>query len=134
MSELERNVHVKIGSEKGFGVVFAIVFSLIGLYPLVVGDGVRLWALIAALLFVLLAYLAPKALSVPNKIWFKFGMALGNIVSPIVMAVVYFIAVMPIGLIFKLMKKDLLQERLYKNAKSYWIERSQPVGPMKKQF
>jgi len=123
-----------MGSEKGFGVVFAIVFVLIGLYPLVHGGRVRLWALVAAFILLALAFLAPKALSVPNKLWFKLGMVLGAIIAPIVMALVYFTTVAPIGLIIRLTGKDLLREKLDKSAKSYWIERDQPVGSMKDQF
>lgn len=123
-----------MGSEKGFGIIFAIVFSVIGLYPLLAGEGVRLWSLVVALVFFVLAYLAPKTLSVPNKLWFKLGMALGAIVAPIVMALVYIIAVTPTGLIVRLCGKDLLRQKLDKNAKSYWIERDQPVGSMKDQF
>ncbi len=123
-----------MGSEKSFGIVFAIVFSLIGLYPLVHGADVRLWALIIALVLLVLAFLAPKILSVPNKLWFKLGMALGAIVAPVVMALVYFTTVVPIGLIIRLMGKDPLREKLDKDADSYWIKRDQPVGSMKDQF
>jgi ABC-type Fe3+-siderophore transport system permease subunit len=90
LSEFESHVEINMGSEKGFGVVFAIVFFLIGLYPLLHGGPVRLWALVAACILLALAFLAPKTLSVPNKLWFKLGMALGAIVAPIVMALVYF--------------------------------------------
>lgn len=123
-----------MGSEKGFGIVFAIVFSLIGLYPLVHGESVRLWALVIALILLALAFLAPKTLAVPNKLWFKLGMVLGAIIAPIVMALVYFTTVAPIGLVMRLMRKDLLREKLDRNATSYWIKRDQPVGSMKDQF
>ncbi len=145
MSEFNRHIETQIGSEKGFGIVFAIVFLLVGFFPLLNGDGVQYlllldaenvhqWSLIVALVFLVLAYLAPKTLSVPNKLWFKLGMALGAVVAPIVMALVYFIAVVPTGLIMRLMGKDLLQKKLNKKAKSYWIKRDQPVGSMKDQF
>jgi hypothetical protein len=134
LSEFESHVEVNMGSEKSFGIVFAIVFSLIGLYPLVHGADVRLWALIIALVLLVLSFLAPKTLSLPNKLWFKLGMALGAIVAPVVMALVYFTTVVPIGLIIRLMGKDPLREKLDKDADSYWIERDQPVGSMKDQF
>lgn len=134
MSELKRHVDIKQGSEKSFGIVFAVVFAVVGLYPLLDGQGPRLWALAVALVFLGLAYLAPKTLSLPNRLWFKLGLALGAIVAPLVMALVYFIAVVPVGLIAKLLGKDLLRQRVDKSAKSYWIAREQPVGSMKDQF
>ena len=134
MSEHKANFEVEVGSEKNFGIVFAFVFLLVGLYPLVNNKEIYLWSLITALIFLLLAYVAPKVLSVPNKLWFKFGMALGAVVAPVVMALVYFTTVLPIGLIVRMMGKDMLRQKLDKNAKSYWIERGQPMRPMRDQF
>ena len=134
MSESIGHIEIERGSEKGFGIIFFIVFFLIGLYPLIGGEGVRLWALGIAIIFIALAYLAPKVLSVPNKLWFKLGMALATVVAPIIMALVYFISVVPIGLFMRLIGKDLVRQKLDKNAKSYWIERNQPVGSMRDQF
>jgi len=134
MSEYKQYIEVESGSEKNFGIVFAIVFLLISLYPLVDNKDVHLWSLIISLIFFLLAYVAPKVLSVPNKLWFKLGMALGAVVAPVVMALVYFSTVVPIGLIMRLMGKDLLRQKLDKNTKSYWIERNEPMGSMKDQF
>jgi hypothetical protein len=107
---------------------------LVGLYPLLDNKEIHLWSLITALIFFLLANLAPKVLSVPNKLWFKLGLALGSVVSPVVMALVYFTTVVPIGLIMRLMGKDMLRQKFDKNAKSYWIERDQPMGSMRDQF
>ena len=90
MSEQKRHITVKTGSEKSFGIVFAIVFLLIGIYPLIDGSEIRFWSLIIALIFFMLAYVAPQYLSVPNKLWFKLGFLLGAVVSPIVMALVYY--------------------------------------------
>ena len=134
MSEHKKYIEVESGSEKSFGIVFAIVFLLISLYPLVDNKDVHLWSLIISLIFFLLAYVAPKGLSVPNKLWFRLGMALGAVVAPVVMALVYFTTVVPIGLIMRLMGKDLLRRKLDKNTKSYWFERNEPMGSMKDQF
>jgi hypothetical protein len=134
MSEYKQYIEVASGSEKSFGIMFAVVFLLISIYPLEENKGLHLWPLIVSLIFFLLAYLAPKVLSVPNKLWFKLGMALGSIFAPVVMALVYFSTVVPIGLIMKLIGKDLLRQKLDKNAKSYWIERNEPMGSMKDQF
>ncbi len=134
MSEFETHVKIQIGTEKGFGVVFAIFFSLIGMYPVLNAEGVHWWALIVALILLYLAFFAPARLSIPNKLWFKLGLLLGAIVAPIVMALVYFIVVTPTGLIVKLFGKDLLRQKLDKGSKSYWIKRTQAVGSMKDQF
>jgi hypothetical protein len=133
-SDSRNHFEVKSGSEKSFGIVFAAVFLLIGLYPLMEDESVRLWALGMALVFFALAYLTPKTLALPNKLWFKLGLFLGAVVAPVVMTLVFFTTIVPIGLIMRLIGKDLLRLKLYKNAESYWIERNQPVGSMKDQF
>jgi hypothetical protein len=134
LSEHKQYIEVESGSEKRFGIVFAVVFLLVGLYPLVGNKDILLWPLITALVFFLLAYVAPKVLFVPNKLWFKIGMALDAVVAPVVVALVYFTTVVPIGLIVRLIGRDLLRQKLNKNAKSYWIERNQPMRSMRDQF
>jgi len=134
MSEISSHVSTEQSSEKSFGVVFSIVFLIIALYPLITSEGLRIWALVVSIIFFLLAFLAPKILVLPNKLWFKFGLLIGSIVAPIVMAFVYFVTVLPTGLIMRLLGKDLLKQKLDKNAKSYWVKRSEPMGSMKNQF
>jgi len=134
MSEKISYIQTEQSSEKSFGVVFSIVFLIVALYPLITSTGLRIWALVVSIIFFLLAFLAPKILVLPNKLWFKFGLLIGSIVAPIVMAFVYFVTVLPTGLIMRLLGKDLLKQKLDKNAKSYWIERKQPMGSMKNQF
>ena len=134
MTEISRHVSTEQSSEKSFGVVFSIVFSIVALYPLINSEGLRIWALVVSIIFFLLAFLAPKILVLPNKLWFKFGLLIGSIVAPIVMAFVYFVTVLPTGLIMRLLGKDLLKQKLDKNAKSYWFKRSEPMGSMKNQF
>lgn len=104
------------------------------MYPLTNSEGIRLWAITLSAVFLLLAFVAPQVLALPNKLWFKFGLLLGSIVAPIVMAFVYFVTVVPTGLIMRLLGKDLLKQKLDKNAKSYWIERKEPMGSMKNQY
>ena len=87
-----------------------------------------------AIVLLLVTFVMPKTLTTPNYIWFKFGMAIGSITSPIVMALVYFITVLPTGLIMRLLGRDLLNQKLDKNAKSYWIVRQESVGSMRNQF
>ena len=130
----KKNKVADAGSAKSFGVVFSIVFLIVSLYPLINSEGLRIWALFVSAIFLFLAYVAPKILNLPNKLWFKFGILLGSIIAPIVMALVYFIAVLPTGIIMRLLGKDLLKQKLDKNTKSYWIERKEHMGPMKNQF
>ena len=134
MSESSSYSAPEQSSTKSFGIVFSVVFLIIALYPIMNSEGIRAWALIVSAVFLFLAYFAPNILSYPNIIWFKFGLLLGSIVAPIVMAIVYFSTVLPTGLIMRILGKDLLKQKLNKNAKSYWIERKEPMGSMKNQF
>jgi len=120
---LKDSIHniVKQPSPKSFGIVFSIVFLIVSLYPLINSEGIRAWALVVSAVFLLLVFVAPNALSLPNKLWFKFGILLGSMIAPIVMALVYFVTVLPTGLVMRLLGKDLLKQKLDKNAKSYWI-------------
>ena len=133
---LKKTSHIsnEQSSEKSFGIVFSIVFLIFALYPLINSEGVRIWALIVSTIFFLIVFVAPKVLVLPNKLWFKFGLLLGSIVAPIVMSLVYFVTVVPTGLIMRILGRDLLTQKLDKNAKSYWIERKEPMGSMKNQF
>ena len=124
---------VKIGSNKSFGIVFFIVFLLISLYPLTNHENIRIWSLITSLIFLILGLLNSKILNPFNKLWFKFGMILGRIISPIIMSIIFFLIVTPIALIMKLLKKDLLNLKFNK-TNTYWIEKSGPKSKMKNQF
>ena len=96
---------VKIGSNKSFGIVLFIVFFLISLYPLTNQENIRVWSLIISLIFLILGLLNSKILNPLNKLWFKFGMILGRIISPIIMSIIFFLVVTPIALIMKLLKR-----------------------------
>lgn len=134
MSETKINISIDQASEKSFGVVFSIVFLIIALYPVLSSSYVHVWALVLSVIFLLCAFLTPKILKIPNKLWFKFGLLIGSIMVPIVMFLLYFITILPIGIIMRLLVKDLLKQDLDPSARSYWIERSVPVGSMKNQF
>jgi hypothetical protein len=121
-------------SEKSFGIVFSIVFFLISVYPLLTGESIYLWAAYVSATFLILAYSMPKLLVLPNKLWFKFGIMLSTFISPIIMGIVYFSTVVPIGLIMKIIGKDSLHRKLDKGTKSYWIERREPIRSMINQF
>ena len=124
---------IKISSNKSFGFVFFVVFLLIGLYPLIYDENVRIWFLIISFIFLVLGFLNSSILTPLNLLWFKFGILLGKLVSPIIMGIVFFLVVTPIGLIMRLFKKDLLKLKK-NNAKSYWIKRSTNESSMKNQF
>ena len=124
---------IKIGSNKSFGVVFFLVFLLISLYPLINDGNIRVWSFVISIIFLVLGVLNSKILSPLNKIWFKFGLLLGKIISPIVMGIIFFIVVTPTGLILRLFQKDVLNLK-YNNNNTYWIEKSGPKSKMKNQF
>jgi len=124
---------VKISSNRSFGIVFFVVFLIIALFPLISDGNIRLWSLIVSLAFLALGLLNSKFLSPLNKIWFKFGLFLGKIISPMVMGLIFFFVVTPIGILMRILKKDLLNLKM-NNNKSYWIEKSEPKSKMKNQF
>ena len=124
---------VKISSNRSFGIVFFVVFLLIALYPFTYGGELRIWSIIISIIFLILGFLNSKILAPLNKIWFKFGIFLGKLISPLIMGIIFFLVVTPIGLITRLLGKDLLNLKYNKN-KSYWIEKSGPKSKMKNQF
>ena len=134
MYEAKNNIIDKPGTEKSFGIVFSVVFLLIALYPLTNSKNIYFWALIVSAIFLFLGFVFPKVLYFPNKLWFKFGMLLGSIIAPIIMALVYFSTVLPTGIIMRILGKDLLQLKFDAEAKSYWIVRNKSMGTMKNQF
>ena len=125
--------NIKIGSNRSFGIVFFIIFLIIGLLPLLNENEVRIWAILICFVFLILGVLTSKILSPLNKIWFKFGIFLGNFIAPIVMGFIYFVVVTPTGLIMKALGKDLLN--LKKNNKeTYWIKKDNSNNNLKNQF
>jgi hypothetical protein len=124
---------VKIGSNRSFGIVFFVVFLIIATYPLINGDEIRLWSLIVSIVFLFLGLINSKILNPLNKLWFKFGIFLGKIISPLVMGIIFFLVVTPIGLLMSLLNKDLLKLK-FNNNSSYWIEKTEPKSKMKNQF
>ena len=125
---------VKISSNRSFGFLFFVVFFVISLWPLKSQGDLRLWALILSLVFLVLGVLNTKFLTPLNKLWFKFGILLGSIVSPIVMGAVFFIVVTPTGIIMRFLGKDLLRINKNKTISTYWINCDKREKTMKKQF
>ena len=122
-----------IGSNRSFGIVFFIVFLAISLWPLLNSNEIRIWALLISLVFFVLGLLNSKILTPLNKIWFKFGIFLGNIISPIVMGLIYFVVVTPIALLLKVFGKDVLSLKKTK-SNTYWKNKEKYNSSMKNQF
>ena len=124
---------IKISSNRSFGIVFFTVFFIIAIWPLLNGYEIRYWSLIISIVFLILGILNSKILTPLNKIWFKIGILLGNVISPIVMSIIFFLVVTPTSFIMKILGKDLLN--LKKNTKnSYWIKKQNQHSSMKNQF
>ena len=124
---------IKLGSNRSFGIVFFVVFLLIATYPMLNHGDIRLWSLLLSFIFLILGLVNSKILTPLNKLWFRFGIFLGKIISPLIMGLIFFLVVTPIGLIMRLLKKDILALK-YSEKKSYWIEKTGPKSKMKNQF
>ena len=124
---------IKIGSNRSFGIVFFVVFLVIGLWPALSDNELRIWSIVISLIFFILGILNSKILTPLNKVWFKFGILLGNFIAPIVMGIVFFLVVTPTGLLMKLFRKDLINLKK-NNEKTYWIEKKEINSSMKNQF
>ena len=120
-------------SNRSFGIIFFIVFLLISVWPIMDGQEPRVWSLIISLIFLILGILNSKILTPFNLAWIKLGEILGRFIAPVVMAVIYFLIVTPIGLFMRIIGKDLLNLKFSQNS-SYWIKREKKLGPMKRQF
>jgi len=127
------DLKIRIGTNRNFGIVFSVFFLIIFLWPLKSGNELNLFLLLISAIFLLLGLTNSKLLSPLNIIWFKFGLFLGKIVSPIVMGIIFFFVVTPISLILKIFKKDVLNLKK-NNNNSYWIEKTGPKSKMKNQF
>lgn len=127
-TDVQRQQSANIGSERSFGLVFAIVFLLIALWPLLERASPRVWAIVVAVLFALCAWLTPRVLVPLNRLWFRFGELLHRIVSPVALGVIFFGAVTPYALVMRLFGRDALLLRKSSARPSYWVRR-EPPGP-----
>ena len=125
---------IKISSNRNFGLVFFAVFLIVGIWPLTSGESIRIWSTTISVIFLILGLLNSKLLTPLNKLWSKLGIILGIIISPIAMGVVFFLVVTPIGLVMRILGKDLINIRYNKKIKTYWIDRDENMGSMKRQF
>ena len=125
--------NIKLPSNRNFGIVFFIVFLIIALWPILKQNEIRIWSLIISFIFFVLGLINSKLLTPLNKLWFKFGILLGNIIAPIVMGIVFFLVVTPTGLVMRIFRKDIL--KLKKNSNdTYWINKDNTNSSMRNQF
>ena len=123
----------KVSSNRNFGIVFFLVFLLISIWPIIDGNSLRIWSLIISFTFLFLGLFNSKILSPLNLFWIKLGEILGRIIAPLVMGIIYFIVVTPIGLFMRFIGKDILGKK-FLNTQSYWIKREKNISSMKRQF
>lgn len=131
------SVEIQVGSERSFGIVFFVVFAVIGLWPLLGGNPVRLWSMAIAVGFLVAAFVFPRVLKPLNLLWFKFGILLHHVVTPLVMGLIFFVTVTPTGILMRLFGLDPMRMKRDPKRTSYWIVRD-PPGPspesLKNQF
>lgn len=135
--DYSREHDVDGSSDRSFGFVFAAVFLIIALWPLLSHGAPRIWALVVSGLFAVIAVLRPALLSRPNKAWMRLGLLLGKIVSPVALGIMFFTVITAIGALMRATGKDPLRLKLDRSSRSYWIERTPPGparGSMKQQF
>ena len=125
-------INIKRKDNITFGILFFVFFLIIGLYPLKSDGAIRIWSVLFSLVFLIITIIRPNLFTFLNKLWIKFGILLGRIVSPIVMGLVFFFVVTPIGVLVRILKKDVMG--LKRGASSYWINREDKLQSMKKQF
>jgi predicted membrane metal-binding protein len=135
--DLKREHAAKLSSERSFGLVVAAAFAIVALGPLLRHHSLRAWALYPAALFVVLGIALPKSLAPLNRLWFKLGLLLNRMVSPVVLFVLFFAVFTPMGLLLRIFRKNLLGLRRVESTASYWIPRAQPAplgASLKNQF
>jgi hypothetical protein len=125
-------VSIKLKNNITFGTLFFIFFLFIGLYPLISSGTIRIWSIILSLVFLIITIIKPNLFTFLNKLWIKFGFLLGKVISPIVMVLIFFFIVTPIGILVRVFKKDVMG--LKREKFSYWINRDYKLQSMKKQF
>ena len=123
----------KKNSNRTFGILFFLLFLLVGLWPITNNENLRWWSIVISLIFLFLGCINSNLLTPLNKIWIKIGEVLGKIIAPIVMAIIYFVVITPIAIFLKLFRKDLLKIK-FNSTTTYWIKRDKKFGSMKRQF
>lgn len=129
---MENSINIKRKNNITFGILFFIFFLIVGLYPLISNEPIRIWSAAVSSVFLIITIIKPNLFTFLNKLWIKFGILLGKIISPIVMGLVFFFVVIPIGIFVKILKKDVMG--LKRGQSSYWITREDKIQSMRKQF
>ena len=124
---------IKISSNKSFGIVFFIVFLIFSIYPIINDNEIRVWSIVVSIIFLIMGLRNSRYLTPLNIIWFKFGILLGNLISPIVMGLIFFTIVTPIGLLMRIFSKNFLNLKK-NNDNSYWVKTNNQKSKMKNQF
>ena len=132
ISGQKQEIKVNKKNNISFGILFFIFFLIIGLFPLVSVGVIRIWSVVLSLIFLIITIIRPNLFTFLNRLWIQFGIFLGKIISPIVMGLVFFVVITPIGILVKILKKDVMS--LKRGASSYWINRKDKIQSMKKQF
>ena len=132
ISVKKQEIQINKKSNITFGIFFFIFFLIIGLYPLASVEVIRIWSVVLSLVFLIITIIRPNLFTFLNRSWIQFGIFLGKIISPIVMGLVFFFVVTPIGILVRILKKDVMG--LKRGASSYWIKREDKLQSMKKQF
>ena len=125
-------INIKRKDNITFGILFFILFLIIGLYPLKSEGLIRIWSVVLSLVFLIITIIRPNLFTFINKLWIQFGILLGKLISPVVMGLVFFFVVTPIGILVRIFKKDVMG--LKRGANTYWINREDKLQSMKKQF
>ena len=126
------SINIKNKNNITFGILFFILFLVIGLYPLKSDGVIKIWSIFLSLVFLIITFIKPNLFTFLNKLWIKFGILLGKIISPIIMGLVFFFVVTPVGILVKIFKKDVMG--LKREKTSYWINRKDKLQSMKRQF
>ncbi len=132
--DLRSHHSIESSNERSFGIVFAIFFAILSIYPVINKKDINLYLLILSIIILMIGIFKPSLLYYPNKIWFKFGIFLGKIVSPLVMGIIFFFTVTPTGMIMKLLRKDLLKKKLDVKVRTYWVKKNKYTGSLRNQF
>ena len=125
-------INIKTKNNITFGILFFFFFIIIGIYPYIYKEPIRTWSVIVSLIFLIITIIKPNSFTFLSKLWIKFGILLGKIISPIIMGLVFFFVVTPTGILVRILKKDVMG--LKRGTSSYWITRKDKVQSMKKQF
>jgi len=134
MNLLKYSSNIKRSSNRNFAIIFCIFFILITFFLYFKYSSLNIFTISIALFFLFFAFIYPKIFYYPNLIWFYFGIVLGNIISPIIMFIIFYSLIIPTGIFLKIIKKDILNLKIYKNKKTYWNNRAEIKINMKNQF